>query len=480
MTRRLRTLLLMVAVASSADAAGLSAPVPTEVRGGVEERLVSLGGRLVAALAPALPSSDLELLLLVRPVEEPDGPRRLLELRGGSSPTLTMLSDQIDGGAKVLAALDRGEGPELLAGGLGRIVSLGRLGAAVEGERELLLHPGVDLRSLAPRRLRVGVDRQVAAAEVGALRIWQPRPDGALGEPALLRLPFSAQRDRGGLVLRGLPVVALPEDAGGRRRFAAGPEVIGTRLRVMLATQADDGAWKLEETWSSLPGAESVEESWIGLVDGAPGLIVHTQGAVEIDAFEDQRWRAFRLVGDVTRAGHGPGLAVTVDSKRWHDDDARFADVDGDGHDDVVIARPEGMSGSDLVVEVHRGQGAGSFERRARRSDVDDAPSSFALLADVDGHGRPGLVGVYDHERRLVVWRLARNGRHALETPPLLRATWEEPPASAAPAPEGPSRWTSYEWLGAVPRREAPPDLLILAVPEKGSSSLLIVRPLVL
>jgi len=352
-------------------------------------------------------------------------------------------------------------------------VSLGPLAAPTGEERLLIEHPGFDLRSLAPGELRVGIESWFAAAEVGALRVWTPDGEGGLRRTTELALPFRAERTRAGLELRGVPVAALPPDGDGHRRFAAGPEVVGARLRVVLCSEGADGGWTSTETWSSLPAAETVEESWFGTVDGEPALLAHTQGAGEVNAFEDQRWRAFRLAADITRAGRGPGLAVTVDSKRWHDNEARFADVDGDGRDDAVIARPEGLTGGDLVVEFYRGQGGGRFEGRSKRTDIDDAPSSFALLADVDGRGRAGVVGLYDD--RVSLWRFAQRGRRSLEGAPFLTASWSEPKRSSPPA-KGESRWTSRSWLGAVPRDGVAPDLLILADPEKGSSRLLVIR----
>ena len=248
---------------------------------------------------------------------------------------------------------------------------------------------------------------------------------------------------------------------------------MGTRLRVVVATPEADG-WKSAEAWASLPGPEEVEESWLGTIDGAPGLVVHTQGAVAVDAFERQRWRAFRLAADVTRSGHGPGLAVTVDSKRWQDADAELVDVDGDGHEDVVVARAEGMTGGDLVVEVYRGLGGGAFAPDPRRTDVGDPPRRFELLRDADGRGRPGIVGLY--RDRVVLWRLASAGGRALEHAPLVDAPLPELPPRPKPPVEGAFHRTRREWLGIVPRRGSPPALLVVETSEIGNERLIVVR----
>jgi hypothetical protein len=448
--------------------------VESAVEGTVARVELGLGGRLVAALAP----NGHEIFLLVRPEAEVDGPRRLVALHlgdGSSAPAAEEIVPELGGWTKTLAALELGRGPELVVGGLGRLDSLGPLdasgGARIAG-RKLVEDPGLDLRSMSPGLLRIGVERGVVATEVGALRIWRSDGAGALELAETLTLPFAVQRQGNGLELEGPPVTELAPTPEGRRRFVAGPQTIGARLRLVLIEEGADGTWQRSLRWAALPAYEEVEESWLGEIEGAPALVVRTQGAAEVNAFEKQRWRAYRLAEDRTRAGRGPGLAVEVDSKRWHDNEALLADADGDGKTDVLIARPEGMTGGDLVVEAYPGEGAGRFDRSSRRTDIDDAPDRFELLADADGTGRPGLVGV--GESWVSLWRFAVKGRKALERDPLLRATWKRPEPPAPPPGEKASRWTHLRWVGAVPVAGAPPRLLVLASPEKGEDRLLV------
>ena len=93
----------------------------------LERWIVDLGGVLVAVLAPDLADREAELLLLVRPPKRADGPRRLLRLRLAPEPRLDLLADGLEGWIDALAAieLDAGQGPELVAGGPGRLVTLG-------------------------------------------------------------------------------------------------------------------------------------------------------------------------------------------------------------------------------------------------------------------------------------------------------------------------------------------------------------------
>ncbi len=455
---------LLVAIALARPLAGATPPA-------AGWREIPLGGRLVAALA----AGDGRLLLLVRPADAADGPRRLLALADGTTTPVPLL-DGLGGWTKALAAIDLGRGTELVAGGLGRLVSLGPL-ARPAGERMLIEHPGFDLRSLSPAPLRAGVEPEIAAAEVGALRIWRPDGAGGLTLETRLEIPFTVERNEAGLRLAGSPVVRLPATASGARRYAAGPDAVGARLRVVLFEAEQGSPWRRAETWSALPGPESVEESWLGAVDGAPALVARTQRSDEINAFEDQLWRVFLPAPDRTRAGRRPELAVAVDSKRWHDVDALLADGDGDGRTDLLIARPEGLLGGDLVVEVFAGAGGGRFEPRSRRSDLDHAPSQFALLADADGAGHPGLAALGDED--VTLRRFAASGRAALERTPLAVAPRPARPAKAKEKKketEKDENAARVSWLGAVARAGGPPDLLYLATPEKGEERLVLVR----
>jgi len=459
--RRLRS----SALALLALAGPIGAAAPAWQRAGAAERLdVGLGGGLVAALA-ATPGGPLHVL--VRPATEVDGPRRLLAIARDATPRVEELGAGIGGWTKALVAVELADGPQLAAAGLGRLAAFGPLARPDGRERALLEHPGFDLRSLSPGPLRAGVERELEAAEVGAVRLWRPGAAGTLVLASEARLPFAVERRAAGLRLTGLPVVALAADAQGRRRFAVGPEAAtAARLRVLLLTESAAGAWTSEEIWLALPAPEEVEESWIVDGDEAPLLVVHTQGAVELNAFEDQLWRLYRLAPDRTRAGRRPELAFTADSKRWHENLVQVVDADGDGRRDLLLARPEGVTGTDLVVERFAGTGGDRFERRSRRDDLDRAPDEALWLADVDGSGRPGLVTLA--ERELIVWRAAREPRRVLEREPWLRLPLDRGGEAEPPA---------LSLLGVAPRAGAAPDLLVLAVPEKGESRLIVVRP---
>ena len=456
-------------VSALAVSSGAVAAAPKEAKGAAP-RAIELGGRLVSALA----ASEDGLLVLVAPAKEADGPRRLLRVALDEDRPATELASGLGGWTKTLAAIELDGRIQLVVGGLGRLASLGPLEQPSGSETPLVDHPGFDLRSLAPSRLRTGVERELVAAEIGTLRIWRPS-GGALALTEEIALPFRIERETEGLRLVGAPVAELPRDAEARRRFAVGPEVIGARIRVALVEQAE-GGWRRSEAWCALPGAETVEESWLGAVDGAPALLAHTQGAVEMNVFEDQLWRLCLLAPDPSRAGRAPALAVALDSKRWHDNRALLADVDRDGATDVLIVRPEGVTGTDLVVEIFAAKGSGRFESRSRRTDLDQAPSRYQLLDDSDGSGQPGLVTLDSGE--LTLRRFERDPKRVLERVPLAHASWTTPERKDSDrGGDDDRRWSPLEWLGAAPRAGRPPRLLVLIDSGDGSDRLLIVEP---
>lgn len=410
----LRRGLVAVALASLSGVAGAEESVRTLPGGGVELVDLDLDGALVSALA-ARPD---ELLLLVRPAAEVDGPRRLLRLELGGEASVSRVASGVGGWTKTLVALDLGVGPRLLVGGLGRVDEWGDLATPAAAPRPLLQHPGLDLRSVDPARFRDGIERALVAAEAGWLRVW--RPDGAAGLRLDLerRLPLLVEREATGLRLTSPRVTFLPgagDEANALGSAWTGPETRGGRRLLVTALEAEGEAG---QAWVALPQVEEVQESWIVSFDGEPALVVRTQGAVAVDVFEDQRYRVFPLVADRTRAGRAPRLAVEVDTKRWHDTSVAVADTDGDGDDDMILIRPEGMTGGDLVVEVFSGRGGVRFEHGSRRTDLDDGPGEWRLVADPADPGRVALATI--GRGKVEIWRFASRGRRALERRPVL------------------------------------------------------------
>ena len=433
-----------------------SAPGISVVAEGRSERwIVDLGGVLVAALSPESATGGDGLWLLVRPPRKPDGPRRLLRLRLEPEPRLELVGEGLDGGFDALAAVDLGgeNGLELVAGGLDRIVALGPVAALGAGKggaeggpapvlaRPLLEAPGLDLQAFAPGRLHRGVESGFAAVEPGRMKVWRPAgtgPDGTMkdGEsPGTLRLereaalPLVVTRTATGLRLASPAVAALASEAG--EIYLAGPEAVGsTRLRAMRIDGAA-AASAPEELWAALPGPEKVNQSWPFELDGVPVLVVRTQASDEVNLFERQRLRVLTLSADRTRSGAPPTLAVELDSKRWHETAIALGDVDGDGHDDLLAAFPEGLSGTDLVAQWWHGEGGGRFDSRAHRSDLKKAPSGWALVATPDLPGGTGLFLVGNGRMELRAFSPA--GKSALAERPGLAVSIPALPVPVTP-----------------------------------------------
>jgi hypothetical protein len=391
-----------------AVAAETPVPVGRTRSATAEGASVPLGGTLVSALAAG---ADGALWLLVRPVEALDGPRRLLRIAGWPEPVATVAAEDLGGWIKTLAAIDLGAGPELVAGGLGRLDSLGPLAAPGGAARTLLEHPGFDLRSLAPQSLRIGIDSRLAAAEVGRLRVWAPAA-GGLRLVSERPLPFAVERTASGLRMAS-PRAAAVAGPKGSPRWVVGPLPVGrSRLRTLRFDGDSDAA---AEAWSALPAPEGVTASWAVALDGVPVLVVRTQGSETLDLFERQRLRVLPLSTDRTRAGVPPELAVELDAKRWQPTEIAAGDVDGDGLDDLAAVFPEGLSGGDLVVQIWRGADGGRLERKARRSDLDDAPEQWLLVAGATAEGGPALLMVWPDRVEL---RALGGGRRAVEPSP--------------------------------------------------------------
>lgn len=415
--RRAATALGALLVAAGSP--GLAAESARAVRDGGARRIeVELDGALVSALT-VRPD---ELLLLIRPADEVDGPRRLARLTLAAEPRLERLASDVPGWTKTLAALEMAGGTSLVVGGLGRVDRWGDLAAPSPRPSPWLAHPGLDLRSIGYSELAHGVVDRIVSAEAGWLRVWRPDEAGVARLESEWRLPLEVEREATGLEITSPPVALLSGMPAGAPGIFAGPSARGGRRLIVAAVDAEGDA---RECWLALPGVEKVERSWLVDFDGEPALVVHAQGAAELNVFEDQRYRVFPLAPDRTRKGRSPRLAVEVDSKRWQDSTVTVADADGDGDDDLVLVRPEGMTGGDLVVEVYSGRGGVRFERGSRRTDLDSGPAEWRVVGG-SGAGSPTLATLDDG--RLQVWRFAASGRRALERRPLVAVTLPDAP----------------------------------------------------
>jgi hypothetical protein len=463
-------------LATGGATAGAAPTVERRSSAGSDVSILALDGVLVAVAGDAG-----ALWLLVAPPGEPDAERRLLAWSAAAPGEVEARPTELPGWTKTLVLHDLGSGVELLAGGLGEIATLGAADDAGKLPlRSLLRDPDFDLRSMDRRPLRVGVAAELVAASAGRWRLWRGEA-GALRLSSERRLPLDVRAERGGLRLSSPPGALLGTGIDVPVALF-GPEAQGsTRVRTLRFALVGDAP--VEECWSRLPGAEIVEQGSFLAVDGAPFLGVRTQGGDEVNLLEKQRLRVLPLVPDRTRAGRPATFALELDTRRWHDLELAAADQDGDGKDDLLVARPEGFRGEDLVVEVYAGSGGGRFAPRARRDDFDGPFADFSFAEDLDGDGRVDLAFVRDG------WLELRRG--AARGGPVEREPWmrvELAPAGAARTTvtigvggEGGSatseRAGEIEILGVLPLGDGRSALLATLADETGRQRLAVVSP---
>lgn len=491
MSARAVSVLLAACFAAASAAVTAAAGPQVERRSAphLEAHDLSLDGELVSAA-----SAGDELWLLVAPPDAPDAPRTLLLWNRTRPAALELRASALDGWIKTLAIAEVADGErELWVGGLARLASLGPLATAgAEPPRTLLDDADFDLRSLARGRLRAGPERSFVVAQAGRWRRFDASA-GGVTRAGSGRLPLEVEVDRGGLRLSSPPGerVAFAGSGGRADRLLIGPEARGrARLRTLIVPleTASDPAQESApvEVWAQLPAPEEVEQHAFVELDGATFLVVRSQGSEALNIFEEQRLRVLPLVADRTRAGAAPTFAATLDSKRWHEIEFATGDPNRDGRSDLLVARPEGMRGKDLVLEAYLGLGGGRFERRPRRIDIEGPFELFRYRDDLDGDALPDLLTL--RERTLELRRgVARSGpveRKPFATLELRSAARATTSVSVGVGGDGAraksERAGSVELLGLLSRTglspaNLPPAILLTSVDDDGRERLLVV-----
>ncbi len=412
--------LLTVASAALAD----TPPPPPEV--GVKVRQAA-GARIVEAVLPgdALSTVTVDgvgLAILLAPGAEPAGERSLYRFDASGDGSITLLASGLSQDLDTIA-IPAGE-TRLLAGEPGKIYSLGEFDDPATGRQARLLieGPDLDLGLLRRHRLLTADRIFVPRPRLGQLDVYRWGEGlSADGRPTRsLDLPVRARRVRSGLVL-SIPRVQLLEGDGSRPRIAVGPELQGKRrlLTTLIDPDAPDesdesgesgesGA-SAGEAWARFAANERIAQSWYLTVDGRPMLAVAALSADKLGIFEKKKLRLFHLRTDRTRAGTPPALAIDTATRNWYDLGLHVADLDDDGHDDLVVLQPDGLGAKKLVVEAYRGKGNGGFFLTPRRSVVVAPEARWSFGDDLDSDGIGDLVAVADE--RLLVFRGLGNTR---------------------------------------------------------------------
>ena len=204
--------------------------------------------------------------------------------------------------------------------------------------------------------------------------------------------------------------------------WAIGPEVYGKRrLRTLLDCLGPDGQpADAVEAWSLLPGEETVTKTVYTRYRDRPVLLVLTRD--KLGLFVKQRLRAFPLDASRTRVGTAPILAADTVCPIWHDSSLGFADVDGDGRDDLYLVCQKGLIDQELRLEVYSGTDAGGLEPRVRDVELDGDFGSWLFGRDWTGDGLPDLLAVRDGAIEL---HPGTGKRRPIERHPLQTATLE-------------------------------------------------------
>lgn len=395
----------VLALAAGRRAAGAAPPpaVPAVAPGvarvvqspGARRLEVSLPGHVVAAALPRVAGGRRLIALLLAPESDRSGSRSLAVVDPAGGGSLAQPLSGLHGAADSLAALDLdADGTdELLLGEPGALSSLGPPPFATP--RALVEGPLVGLASVRgglPGAGRGG-DR-LDLAEAGLLRRFHPDGRGGLAAEGSWELPLRAAREPSGLALATPPVtaVALP---GRGPLYAVGPEAVGSRrLRTLLIDPEAEGDARRVEAWSLLPAPERVLASWVLALDGRPALVVATADAHKLGVFDKQRLRLFTLGADRTRTGRPPAVAFETESPRWRPVLPDVADLDRDGHDDLLVVGAAGVRGKSLLARVFLGRGDGRWEDAGRSSRLDLEAYAWGWGADLTGDGLADLVAV--------------------------------------------------------------------------------------
>ena len=279
----------------------------------------------------------------------------------------------------------------------------------------------------------------LAAADLDGLSIFGPAADGPRWErKARVELPLGADvRETGIEVWADVPR-AIGSDAQGTRFLASPPESSGsTRVRTALVALDPAGQATVTECWGRYPGHEDMIGSGFLFLDDKPVLLVTTKPAGRLDLFGEKLVRIFPLERDRSRLGLAPLFAAESRMNIWQEATPLVYDADGDRREDLVLGYWKGILGDTVVLDVYRRRDDGTFETRARSTELDikQGDRSFVTYgSDVTGDGLPDLIVRGKPGLLLFPGRPSRGGSSLVENRPrILRFAGEEPVATEGP-----------------------------------------------
>jgi len=258
-----------------------------------------------------------------------------------------------------------------------------------------------------PRAARSAADADdpgLRLTVAGELQSFGRRASGDYGLTGASPLPIRILPGARRILIDTPEVNALGTVGSDGPLFATDPEPIGTsRVRTFLITPDLRPSRAPVECWARLPGPERVLDSGFAVMDGAPVWIALTMSAEKLSVFGEKALRIYGLSGDRTRVGEAPRATATTGLNIWQPAFPVVADLDGDGHDDLVLGYWKGLRRSIAALEVYRGAGKGQLgKRHDMEIPVEEADEGFLSFGrDADGDGRPDLI-VLDGSAALV------------------------------------------------------------------------------
>jgi hypothetical protein len=405
-TRTIARLLL------AAAATGETPPVRVVALPGGERIEISAGSYVLDLATPRDAGGRRTVVLLLDPVpvepartdgacrmREPDegpgdGPaRKLATYSPGADPPFRVLRDDLPRSTSRVGAFDLdGDGnDEILLGRRGTL----EVWSPSAGSRAIVTIPGGWFGSdhgspggpIAPSRLHV--------FEAGGVTSFGPREEEGFAALGSSSLPVLVRAGSRSAWVHTPPYVPVGRSSSGGDLLAADPEPVGDeRLRVWLAEPKTTGA-EAVECWARLPGQERTIDSDFVVLDGRPALVLTTIRADKMQFFGEKRLRVFRLEPDRTRTGIAPFLAAETGANLWQPVQARVADVDGDGRDDLVLVYWKGLEDEKVEFEIWSRDTEGRWPSKPVSGSVDvpDGDRSFLSFgSDLDGDGFMDLL----------------------------------------------------------------------------------------
>lgn len=369
------------------DLVGWAAPADREGR-----RVVYLG-----VLPPADPATKKSDGCAAKPVDA-DAPTaaRLFRWDPAHPDVLDLVRPSIPSGILDAADLDGDGADELILYGDARIDEI-PLDPATS------LHPvatGAELT--APRQdphivlgRAAADDRSLRVAVLGALRTYRRAGDASARQTGEVEVPRRMYPRAGMIDVTSPPLLSIGIDRGGRPRYASLPEPVGTeRMRATILDPDGPPEARSFEAWARLPEPERVLESDYVRLDGETVMVATTIAADKLSLFGEKRLRVFPLRPDRTRVGAAPLVAVDTGMNLWQGMTPFAADLDGDGHEDLVLGYWKGLKNSIAALDVFPREADGSFGKRHTFDfEVDEGDKGFLDFGrDLDGDGRPDLV----------------------------------------------------------------------------------------